>query len=389
MRQSQTVRVLTSVQIIVYFGSWFSHVGVLTLLSNLGASPFILSLAVATAFLPSLFHAPFTGAIIDRASPVKLMNALLLVEAATTFCFIFIEKAEYIWILLLLMYIKMSAASLYFMSEMSLLPKILKSSELKLANEIHSIVWSFSFTAGMALGGLAVRFLGIKTAFLIDASLFIGAIFIFKTLNLDLQGSKTHKSYIASFVEGISYISKRPKLMAVIALHASVGLTVFDGIVAVLAQNEYKNVLSIALAIGFIGAVRSAALVIGPFLFSKYVDKKRLLWLFVGQGVAVICWAFLSGDFWFSLIGAFLCGLFTTTIWSYTMTMLQDMTDKEFYGRVVSVNDMCFTAVAAFASLAFGALMEKGFSGFSSLLSIGVLFLVVAAFYRLLSARTL
>jgi len=386
LRQSQAVRVLTSVQIIAYFGSWFSHVAILALLVQIGAGPFVISIAVSMAFLPALLQAPFTGALIDRLEPRKLMNTLLLIEAFCTFLFVFIEEAGHIWLLLALMYIKMSAASFYFTSEMSLMPKVLKPSELKLANEIHSIVWSASLTAGMALGGLAVQFLGVKTAFIVDASLFIIAIFVFNRLRIDIKTPKSHGSYLDSFRQGLKYVFKQnPKLLFAIAIHASVGLTVFDGVVTVLAETKYKSVISIALAIGFIGAIRSVALIIGPFLFSKFVNRERLFYLLLGQGVAIMLWGALSHDFWLSLIGAFFCGLFTTTIWSYTMTMLQDLTDMEFYGRVIAINDMFFTMSATVTSVTLGAMMERGVGGGASLIFLGVIFLLIAIVYRFMT----
>jgi len=387
LRQSQTVRILTTVQIIAYFGSWFSHVAILALLVELGAKPFVISIAVAMAFLPALIQGPFTGALIDRLEPKKLMNTLLLIEALCTFLFIFIEGKEHVWLLLALVYIKMSAAAFYFTSEMSLMPKLLKSHELKLANEIHSIVWSVSFTAGMALSGLAVQYMGIKAAFLIDALLFIVAIFVFTRLDFAIEKSTSHGSYLDSFKGGLEYVfRKNPKLLFIILLHASVGLTVFDGVVTVLADTKYKSVIAVALAIGFIGAVRSVALVIGPFLFSKIVNKERLFWLLLGQGLAIMLWGALSHDFWLSLVGAFFCGLFTTTIWSFTMTMLQEAIDHEYYGRVVSINDMFFTATATMTSIVLGAMMEGGFGGAAALFALGALFVLMAFLYRLFSS---
>lgn len=379
---------MTAVQTIAYFGSWFSQVAILTLLAQLGATPFVISLAVAMSFLPSLLQGPFTGALVDRLEPKRLMNTLLFIEALCTFGFVFIEGGEHIWLLLLLVYIKMSAASFYFTSEMSLLPKVLKSSELKLANEIHSIVWSVCFTVGMALGGLAVRYIGVKAAFLVDASLFLVAIMVFARLQVEVGGAKKDESYLDSFKDGLNYIFRRnPKLLIIIALHASVGLTVFDGVVTVLAQNNYKEVISVSLAIGFIGAIRSLALVIGPFLFSKFINSERFFWLFMGQGAAIMLWSVLSYDFWLSLIGSFCCGLFTTTIWSYSMTMLQESTKKEYYGRIVAINDMFFTATATAASLGLGAAMEVGVGGGGALMALGVLFIGVAFFYRALRPK--
>lgn len=96
LRQSQTVRVLTAVQVVAYFGSWFSHVAILTLLANLGASPFLIAIAVSLMFLPALIQGPFTGALVDRLEPKKLMNTLLLIEAACTIGFVFINESGYI-----------------------------------------------------------------------------------------------------------------------------------------------------------------------------------------------------------------------------------------------------------------------------------------------------
>lgn len=388
LRESQTIRILTSVQIIAYFGSWFSHVAILALLVELGASAFIISVAVALAFLPALIQGPFTGALIDRLEPKKLMSTLLFVEAVCTFLFIFIEGRGHIWLLLAIMYVKMSASAFYFTSEMSLMPKLLKSHELKLANEIHSIVWSVSFTVGMALSGLAVQYLGIKAAFLIDAALFIVAIAVFLRLDVNIKKSKPHESYLDSFVGGLDYVfRKNPKLIFIILLHASVGLTVFDGVVTVLADTQYKSVIAVALAIGFIGAVRSVALVIGPFLFSRFINKKRLFWLLLGQGVAILLWGALSHDFWLSLVGTFFCGLFTTTVWSFTMTMLQEAIDGEYYGRVVAINDMFFTATATLTSVILGVMMESGYSGATALFALGAIFVLIAFLYRFFAPK--
>lgn len=383
LKENRTVRILTTVQIIAYFGSWFSHVAVLALLAGLGASPLLISIAVSMSFLPALIQGPFVGAIIDRLKPKPLMLFLLFIEALCTAGFILIEAKEHIWFLLILVYIKMGAASFYFTSEMSLLPKLLSTAKLKSANEIHSIVWSACFTIGVALSGIAVEYFGIKIAFFIDVVLFLAAIAVFSTLQIGVKPEPKTTGFIDTFLDGLSYVFKKnPKILFIIFLHASVGLTVFDGIITVLAQTKYKEIISVALAIGFLGAIRSLALVIGPFLFSKIVNKERLFYLLLAQGIAAMLWGVLSDNFWTSLVGSFVCGLFTTTVWSYTMTMLQDAIDDGFYGRVVGINDMFFTATAAATSIGIGFLLESGVSGGWALGVMGILFVIVAFYYK-------
>ena len=388
LKENRTVRVLTLVQVIAYLGSWFSHVAVLTLLANLGASPLMIGVAVSMSFLPALIQGPFVGAIIDRLKPKQLMLSLLFVEALCTAGFILIEAKEHIWFLLILVYSKMGAASFYFTSEMSLLPKLLSSVKLKSANEIHSIVWSACFTIGIALSGMAVEYFGIKTAFLIDVGLFLAAIAVFTTLDVSVKPEPKTPGFVDTFLDGLSYVFKKnPKILFIIFLHASVGLTVFDGIITVLAQTKYKEIISVPLAIGFLGAIRSLALVIGPFLFSKIINKERLFYLLLAQGFAAILWGVLSGNFWSSLIGSFVCGLFTTTLWSYTMTMLQDAIDDGFYGRVIGINDMFFTATAAATSIGIGVLLDYGIGGGWALGAMGVIFVFVAVYYKLAQNR--
>jgi hypothetical protein len=71
---------------------------------------------------------------------------------------------------MILLFIRMGSASMFFTTEMTLLPIIISGEALVKANEIHSIIWSFTFSAGMALGGIAVYQFGVYGAILIDSA---------------------------------------------------------------------------------------------------------------------------------------------------------------------------------------------------------------------------
>ena len=61
------LRRLSLIQLICYFGAWFSHMAIYTLLIELHAPVWALSAAAAFTFLPSMLLAPFSGAIIDKS----------------------------------------------------------------------------------------------------------------------------------------------------------------------------------------------------------------------------------------------------------------------------------------------------------------------------------
>ena len=130
-----------------------------------GADEITIALTAAMAMLPAVVLAPLIGIIIDRIEFKKLMLTLLLIEISMTLGFIFINSLEYVWVLMILIFLRSSAASMLFSAEMALFPKLVQGKMLKNTNEIHSIIWSLCYALGMAVGGIATHFMGFDTAF--------------------------------------------------------------------------------------------------------------------------------------------------------------------------------------------------------------------------------
>ncbi|MDD4506581.1 MAG: MFS transporter, partial [Sulfurospirillaceae bacterium] len=143
-----------------------------------------------------------------------------------------------------------------------------------------------------------------------------------------------------------------------------------------LADYQYKHLLSISLVMGFINASRALSLVLGQFFLSLHVNHKTLFTIFLLQGFSIILWGVLQYDFYLSFIGILVSGLFTTTIWSYTYTLIQYETDEAFYGRVIAYNDMVFMGMSTGVSLGIGFLFEQGVALWliTSLLGIAFIF---------------
>ncbi|MFZ3052697.1 MAG: MFS transporter, partial [Sulfuricurvum sp.] len=151
---------LSLIQLIAYFGAWFSNVAIYTLLIQLHVNASTIAFVAALHFFAGVLQAPLSGVIIDRISPKKLMIFLTITEIVATVLLISIDDVSKLGWLYLLVFIRMGAASFQFTVEMSLLPKIVEGKALQYANEIHSIIWSFSYTFGMALGGAVVYYIG-------------------------------------------------------------------------------------------------------------------------------------------------------------------------------------------------------------------------------------
>ncbi|MGB5867791.1 MAG: MFS transporter [Arcobacteraceae bacterium] len=380
-RTHKVVRQLSAVQFIAYFGAWFSNVAIYSMLVQFGASPFLIATVAAMHLIPGIVLSPFSGSIVDRIEVKKLMLILLSVELMMTLGFMLINSLDDVWLLLLLLFIRMGSASMFFTTEMTLLPKLLKGEALVKANEIHSIIWSFTFTAGMAIGGIVVSIFGVKISFLIDGLFFMGALIILSQIHFHVESEKIHKSIINSIKDGIGYIQRNKHLIHYMLLHASVGLTAFDTLVTLLADYEYKLILAVPLAIGITNSIRAFALMIGPLLISNWISKERMFYIFIFQGLTIILWAFIQNNFYLGLVGMFLTGMATTTIWSYTYAMLQDKVEGQYLGRVLAYNEMVFMIGNVTTTFFIGIMASFVSLQFISI-SLGVAFLIVAYYYK-------
>jgi len=380
------IRKLTLLQFVAYFGAWFSNVAIYTMLVEFGSSSLAISVVTAMHLLPAVLIAPLSGAIIDRFKIKSLMFVLLSTELIMTALLLTIDSKDEIWILMILIFIRMGSASMFFSTEMSLLPKLVSGKALQKTNEIHSIIWSFTYAAGMGISGLVVNAYGIKTAIIIDILFFLTAIIIF--LNIDFKIEIIHtKEKISSMIkDGFLYIKNHKIVLHLIILHSSVGLTTFDALVTLLAKNEYRTIIAVPLAIGITNAIRALALMIGPFFITNKVNKDTLTYIFIFQGVAIILWGLFQFNFYYALITVFLTGFMTTTIWSYTYALIQENVEQKYLGRVISYNDMIFM-VSNILTTFFIGIMADLISLDLITIFIGMGFFVFAYYYTKIKER--
>ena len=387
--QHPVIARLSLIQLISYFGTWFSQVAIFSMLVEFKADAVLIAIIAATAMLPAVVLAPITGIVIDRIPFKRLMTTLLIIEIAMTTSFTLINSISLIWILLLLIFIRSAASSMLFSAEMSLFPKIIEGDMLKNTNEIHSIIWSFTYAAGMAAGGVVTYYLGYDTAFLIDAFLYTIALFILLGLKLDLEIHEPKQTHIQMLKSGFAYLKGNQKILHLIFLHASLGLTSFDALVTLLADFQYKELIAVPLAIGWINAIRATALMIGPFFIGRWINTQNLHYFFILEGAAIIVWSQVQFNFYWALVALFGVGFFTSTLWSQTYLMLQEETEKDFMGRVISYNDMFFMLSNIITALFIGYTSKWGLTLEEITFLLGIGFIAAAIYYLWLRKRYL
>lgn len=380
LKENKIIRDLSLVNFISSFGAWFSTVAIYTMIVDFGSSEMAIAIVTAMHFIPAILIAPLSGAIIDRVKIKPLMIFLLCIELLMTIMFLTISDLSHLWILLVFIFIRMSAASMYFSTEMSLLAKLLKGKELQTANEINSIIWSFTYAVGMATSGFIVNLYGVKTAILIDVLIFVLAIVVFIKIKFKIEHTKVQEKIFALMKDGFLYIKKSKMLLHLIFLHACVGLTSYDALITILAKNQYKEIIAVPLAIGLSNAVRAVALMIGPLFLSKIITKDNLHYLLVFQGITILFWAMVQNNFYISLIALFFVGISTAFLWSFTYSLLQNYCDTKYIGRVISYNDMFFMLANVLTTIFIGSMAHITTTEVITV-CLGLAFLLYAYYY--------
>ena len=250
LRYNRNFRLFILVSFICSFGVWFSHTGIFTLLIDLDAPIWAITATAALAFIPNVFLAPINGIIVDKFKPKPLMISMFLIETISVIPLIFIDDLSLLWVLFLMIFLRSGAGTLYFQAAMSMLPKILSQKNLKLANEMFGMLWSVSYTIGMGIAGIFIHYFGVKTAFIFDFLLYFVSFFVL--LNLDLKNiiMKPTNKALTMIKEGLIYLKNNPLVVHFMILHAFVGVTSYDTLVALLADYKYKEIMSASLVIG-------------------------------------------------------------------------------------------------------------------------------------------
>ena len=381
LKSEPILKKLSLIQLISYFGAWFSNVAIYTLLIQMDVEPQTIAFVASLHFLAGVFQAPFSGSIIDSINPKKLMLFLIVIEIVATSFLVLVNQVSDLYLLYTLIFLKMAAASFYFTTEMSILPKIVSSKNLQNANELHSIIWSLSYTLGMAISGFVVYLLGVKVAFILDACMFIISFTLLYNVDIKVVVVKTNENLLQMMGDTFRYIKSSPKAFHLMVIHAFVGLTAFDVLVALMVDKYYASIIATSLALGLLHASRAIGLVIGPMLINKWLNNKFLVYVFILQALAIWLWAYVMHNFYMSLVASVVVGLFTTTLWSYTYTLLHKNIEEKYYGRIIAYNDMLFLSSAALTSFSIGFLAQRDFSLEVITIFLGLGFVVGSVYY--------
>ncbi len=357
--------VFLSSQFISLFGSSLVQYAIIwhiTLTTQSGVS---LTISTLAGFLPQMVISLFAGVWADRYNR-KLLIILadgLIASATLALAILFLLGYGELWLLYLILAIRSLGAGIQQPAVGALLPQIVPTDRLMKVNGINSTLQPILFIASPVLAGAMLSLYRLEYIFFVDVITAALAMGLLALLRVPAHARATQKpatGYLDDLVAGVKYIHQHRVLRALFAFFAAVHVLV--------APAAFLTPLLVARSFGeevwrltanevtfFVG------MILGGMLMTAWGGFKNRFRT-IGMGCVLLGLCFFSlgmaRDFTLYLAFMFMAGLPLPMFNVPATTLLQEMVDPDYMGRVFSVNSIIMTAAMPAGMLLFGPLAD-------------------------------
>jgi MFS family permease len=306
--------------VISYTGSWMQNVGAGWLMTQLSASPLLVSLVQAAAAVPVFLIVLPAGALADMVDRRRLLlfTQGWMVIAAAALGVLTLLNLVTPWILLTFTFLLGIGAVMNDPAWQAITPEVVSAERHASAVALNSAGFNVARAVGPALGGMVVAAAGSGWSFLLNSVSFFGVIvFLYRWKRTPHEPLPTGNNIRGAIVEGFRYVRKAPQVRSVLVRTGafSIGATSLLALLPVICQAHGAQGYGFLLTCFGLGALAGAAVL--PRLRLQYsVDGlvAGATVVFAGMTLAagqvhVFEWLclvlFTAGAAWISILACF------------------------------------------------------------------------------------
>ena len=343
-------------------GMWALVYGRLWLMHSLTDSTILVGLINTATLGPVLLFSIWGGAIADRVNRIKLVRAtrgMFAVLAFLTGLLIAIGEVEP-WHVVVISVATGCLLALDIPSRSAMMPSLLPKKHLSSGIALYSIVFGGASIIGPALFSPLVGYWGIEGIFFL-----IGASYIFTVLVLMFMQTSLHKQQLRSsnlaqgIRDGLTYIRKSRQLMGTITLGVCIGLfgTSYEALLPAFSDNSLEGGIQAYSRLLLFEGIGGLIATMFIALMGVHLNPTRYMFIGViafGAGMLILSWVSVL---WLAVVLLGLLGGFRVLFGTMSTTVMQIQSDDEFRGRVMSLHQLTWGAMAL-GSLMMGGLAE-------------------------------
>ncbi|MGG4662596.1 MFS transporter [Providencia vermicola] len=291
--------------------------------------------------LPFLIVSPFIGIVVDRHSARNLMicsEAIRIAVLGIIFALLFSKLLSFV-LLILFGFIGAVGTVIYSVATSAYIPAVIPKDQLINANRWIELARSLSYTAGPALGGVLVGYIGASSAYSFAIILSVIALVLIFQLPKEHKKTPVSTSLLKQLKEGADYIVHNPYLKPILltALFFNTAWFIIQGVFTAYAVTVLQfsaQQIGIAISVYGIGmiigalAIRYLSL---QFSYGTLVIFGPVCGLL---GSATLLFTVWNSSFYLVFFAYFLFGA-GPIIWTIsTVSLRQAVTPNLLIGRV-------------------------------------------------------
>lgn len=363
--QYRDFRLFFAGQFVSLCGSWMQQTAQSWLVYRLTGDPFMLGLAALAGQFPVFLLGPYAGTRVDRwdlLALVRLTQAAAMVQAAVLAALAYSGRIE-VWHVLALSAVSGSINAFDVPARQVLIGELVEPEVRHNALALNSAIVNGSRVLGPAAAGVLIARIGEAGCFALNAATFIAVLAALFAIRgrPRLAPRAPEKPLWDEIGEGLRYaVGCEPIRQTLFLLSV---FSVFGMSVYVLMPVVADGLLGAgARGLGVLSSASGAGATVGALLLAGRATTRglgRLIPVAVGffglalAGVAASRSLALSAGL-FAVAGASLI-----TVLAGTNTLLQELSDERYRGRIMSFYAMIFIGISPVGSFAVGAVAAR------------------------------
>lgn len=351
---------LWSGQIISQFGDRLNQMALIGMVyEQAGYSTLGLAKVMLLMVIPVLIIGPVAGVYVDRWNRKWTM----IISDIARGLFVLLIPLSLVYVktmvpVYVIIFIVFSITRFFLPAKMAILPDIVSTDKLLIANSLSSTTRMIAAILSLPLAGFIVRWVGAKGGFYIDSLSFFLSAFMIWMIRLENNGAHKYKddlivtketlgqsirrSVFKEVVEGIRYLISSRELLLVTAMSFLLmsGAGAVSVVIVVFIQESLK---SVTRDLGLLGMSLGAGLFLGSVLYGRFggtLSKFKVIFSgFTMGGILVVLFSLLiksSGSLALALVLAAVLGLVASPIVVSSNTMLHEIMPNKIRGRIFS-----------------------------------------------------
>lgn len=381
IRTNRNFRRLWIAQMVSEIGDWFYAVSIYSLILELTGRAELIGVAVVLQVLPSTLIAPTAGVVNDRISRKRVMIAADIARVFIVAGMLLVRSREMIWLVYPLLFLETIGWGFFEPGRSAVLPNICKDDEMPAANALSAATWSFTLAIGTTAGGLVAAWLGRETVFAVNALSFALSAWLIGGMRFEEPHAGTARLRLKDLfdftpmLEGFHYVRRDSRLLATLLVKGGLGLLGANLVILPLLGErvfplrwegldpQRGSMLGMSLLMG----PRGIGALLGPLITTPWAGgqadrfRRGILFSFftAGLGYVLLSRAPALG---YAVAAVILTHAAGSTIWVFSSTLLQRLTEDRFRGRVFSAELGCNMLSISLAGYLAGRLIDSGVS---------------------------